>query len=160
MSEQPVRVLVVDDEPALRHTVSRILGEEGYEVSTASDGEDALAKAAEVSPAIILSDLRMPRLGGLELLDRYRASGGSALVIAMTAYGDVETAIDAMRRGAYDYIAEPLNRDAFSITVRRALETSQLRRELRAHIHEQRVRFGRACRRGRRQHPRLISRLR
>ncbi|HSJ64328.1 MAG TPA: sigma-54 dependent transcriptional regulator [Gemmatimonadaceae bacterium] len=121
-----VRVLVVDDEPALRHTVSCILAEEGYEVATACDGEEALASAAELSPTIILCDLRMPRLGGLELLERYRATGGRGLVIAMTAYGDIETAVGAMQRGAYDYIAKPFHAEEIVLVVRKAVERERL----------------------------------
>jgi two-component system response regulator AtoC len=126
VSTQAVRILVVDDEPALRHTVSRILADEGYEVATASDGEEALARAATLSPAIILCDLRMPRLGGLEMLERYRADGGSALVIAMTAYGDVETAVSAMQQGAYDYIAKPFHAEEIVLVVRKAVERERL----------------------------------
>ena len=121
-----VRVLVVDDEPALRHTVSCILADEGYDVSTAADGEEALASAAELLPTIILCDLRMPRLGGLEMLERYRASGGRGLVIAMTAYGDVETAVGAMQRGAYDYIAKPFHAEEVVLVVRKAVERERL----------------------------------
>ena len=126
MTGQGVRILVVDDEPALRHTVSRILADEGYEVATASDGEDALVRAAALSPAIILCDLRMPRLGGLEMIERYRDSGGRALVIAMTAYGDIETAVTAMQRGAYDYIAKPFHAEEIVLVVRKAVEREHL----------------------------------
>ena len=126
MITSAVRVLVVDDEPALRHTVSRILSDEGYQVSTASDGEEALATAAGLQPTIILCDLRMPRLGGLEMLERYRSGGGRALVIAMTAYGDVETAIGAMQLGAYDYIAKPFHAEEIILVVRKAVERERL----------------------------------
>ena len=126
MTPPPVRILVVDDEPALRHTVSRILGQEGYEVATAGDGEEGLDVAASLSPAIILCDLRMPRLSGLEMLERYRASGGQALVIAMTAYGDVETAVSAMQHGAYDYIAKPFHAEEIVLVVRKAVERERL----------------------------------
>jgi two-component system response regulator AtoC len=126
VSPGAVRILVVDDEPALRHTVSRILADEGYDVAAASDGEEALVRAAELDPAIILCDLRMPRLGGLEMIERYRASGGRALVIAMTAYGDVETAVGAMQRGAYDYIAKPFHAEEIVLVVRKAVERERL----------------------------------
>jgi two-component system response regulator AtoC len=132
VTEHGVRILVVDDEPALRHTVSRILADEGYEVATASDGEEALVRAAALSPAIILCDLRMPRLGGLEMLERYRESGGRALVIAMTAYGDVETAVTAMQRGAYDYIAKPFHAEEIVLVVRKAVEREHLLARVKA----------------------------
>ncbi|HSJ30552.1 MAG TPA: response regulator, partial [Longimicrobiales bacterium] len=88
-------VLIIDDEPGLRQTVSLILAEEGYEVQAASDGEEGLARALELQPDIILCDLRMPRLGGLEFLEKYRAGGGTGMVIMMTAYGGTELAIQA-----------------------------------------------------------------
>src|SRR5438045_2307374 len=106
-----MRVLIIDDEPGLRQTVSLILAEEGYDVQTASDGEEGLSKAAVMEPDVILCDVRMPRLPGLEFLDRYQASKGTALVIVMTAYGSTELAIEAMKRGAYDYLPKPFSPD-------------------------------------------------
>ena len=72
-------VLIIDDEPGLRQTVSLILADEGYEVHTASDGEEGLARALEVQPDLILCDVRMPRLTGLEFLERYRSANGTAI---------------------------------------------------------------------------------
>src|SRR5690606_19527894 len=89
-------VLIIDDEPGLRQTVSLILSGEGYEVHAASDGEEGLARARELQPDIILCDVRMPRLPGMEFLKRYREQGGNGLVIVMTAYGSTELAIEAM----------------------------------------------------------------
>ena len=95
-------ILIIDDEPGLRQTVSLILADEGYEVTTASDGEEGFARALEVQPDIILCDVRMPRMTGLEFLDKYRAANGTAMVVVMTAYGGMEMAIQAMKKGAYD----------------------------------------------------------
>ena len=123
-------ILVIDDEPGLRQTVSLILSEEGYEVQTASDGEDGLARALEWRPDIVLCDVRMPRLGGLEFLERYRAARGEALVIMMTAYGGTEQAIQAMKQGAYDYLPKPFSPDQLILTLRKAEEREALREEV------------------------------
>ena len=123
-------ILIIDDEPGLRQTVSLILSEEGYQVSTASDGEDGLAKAAEVQPDIILCDVRMPRLPGLEFVQRYREQSGTAMVIVMTAYGSMELAIQAMKAGAYDYLSKPFSPDQLLLTIKKAEERESLRREV------------------------------
>ncbi len=126
-----MKVLVIDDEPGLRQTVTLILGEEGYEVNAASDGEEGLRRALETEPDIVLCDVRMPRLGGLEFLDRYRAEGGEAMVIVMTAYGSTELAIEAMKKGAYDYLPKPFSADQLVLELRKAVERESLRREVR-----------------------------
>jgi two-component system response regulator AtoC len=123
-------VLIIDDEPGLRQTVSLILSHEGYEVHTASDGEEGLARALEVQPDMILCDVRMPRLSGLEFLEKYRAANGTAMVIVMTAYGGIEMAIQAMKKGAYDYIQKPFAPDQLVLTLKKAEERETLRREV------------------------------
>ncbi len=123
-------VLIIDDEPGLRQTVSLILADEGYEVHTASDGEEGLARALEVQPDIILCDVRMPRLTGLEFLDKYRGASGTGMVIVMTAYGGMEMAIQAMKKGAYDYIQKPFSPDQLVLTLKKAEERETLRREV------------------------------
>src|SRR5688500_13895698 len=100
MSE--LRILVIDDEAGLRHTLQLILADEGYQLITAPDGEEGLRIALAERPELILCDIRMPRLDGLGFVKRYRDAGGTALVIMMSAYGTLETAIEAMRAGAYD----------------------------------------------------------
>jgi two-component system, NtrC family, response regulator AtoC len=124
------RVLVVDDEAGLRHTLTLILRDEGYDVITAEDGEAGLRLALAEAPDLVLCDVRMPRLGGLEFLARHQEEGGTALVIMMSAYGALDTAVEAMRRGAYDYIAKPFNADEVVLTLRKAEEREQLRREV------------------------------
>ena len=126
-----MRILIVDDEPALRQTLSLILAADEHETIAASDGEDALAKAASADVDLVLCDLRMPNLSGLEFLDRYRAAGGSALVIVMSAYGDADTAIAAMQRGAYDYIQKPFRAEEVSLVVRKAVEREKLQAKVR-----------------------------
>jgi len=124
------RVLVVDDEPGLRHTLLLILRDEGYQVQVADDGETGLRMALAEAPDLVLCDIRMPRMGGLDFLERYQEAGGTALVVMMSAYGTLDTAVEAMRRGAYDYISKPFNADEVLLTLRKAEEREQLRREV------------------------------
>jgi two-component system response regulator AtoC len=125
------RVLVIDDEAGLRHTLQLILGDEGYEVLVAEDGEEGLRIGQNENPDLILCDIRMPRLDGLGFVRRYHEGSGGALVIMMSAYGTVETAVEAMRLGAYDYISKPFNADEVILAVRKAEEREALRREVR-----------------------------
>jgi two-component system, NtrC family, response regulator AtoC len=125
-----MNVLIIDDEPGLRQTVSLILAEEGYDVQAAADGEEGLARALETKPDIILCDVRMPRLGGLEFLERYRVAKGAAMVIVMTAYGSTELAIEAMKRGAYDYLPKPFSPDQLVLVLKKAEEREALRQEV------------------------------
>jgi len=124
------RVLVIDDEPGLRHTLLLILRDEGYQVQVADDGEAGLRMALAEPPDLILCDIRMPRMGGLDFLARFHEAGGTALVVMMSAYGTLDTAVEAMRRGAYDYISKPFNADEVLLTLRKAEEREQLRREV------------------------------
>jgi len=125
-----MKVLIIDDEPGLRQTVSLILGGEGYEVETAADGETGLLRARETRPDIILCDVRMPGLSGIDFLERYRGDGGDALVIIMTAYGSIDLAVEAMKLGAYDYISKPFSADQLILTLRKAVEREALRKEV------------------------------
>jgi two-component system response regulator AtoC len=122
-----VKILIVDDEPGLRQTLDRILGSEGHDTATAANGDDALSSLARDDVDLVLCDLRMPAMGGLEFLERYEAQHGRALVIAMSAYGDADTAIAAMQRGAYDYIQKPFRAEEVILCVRKAAEREKLR---------------------------------
>lgn len=125
-----MKILIIDDDQGLRKSVALILGDAGYEVVQAEDGEAGLAVAADQDPDIILCDVRMPKLDGLGFLERYREEGGEALVLVMTAYGSLELAVEAMKRGAYDYLPKPFGADEVLLTVRKAEEREQLRREV------------------------------
>ena len=122
-----MNVLVVDDEAGVRRTVSMILEDEGHRVSTASGGREGLEAALEDAPDMILCDVRMPDMDGMEFLERYREEGGSGLVVAMTAYGSAELALEAMSRGAYDYLAKPFSADAVLLTLHKARERERSR---------------------------------
>ena len=126
-----MRILIIDDEQALRHTISVILSDEGHEVATATDGEDALAKLAVTPVDLVLCDVRMPTMDGMTFLERHVARGGTALVVMMSAYGDSDTAIAAMQRGAYDWIQKPFRAEEIVLVVRKAMERERLRAEVK-----------------------------
>jgi two-component system response regulator AtoC len=126
------RVLVVDDEESLRLVLRTYLKREGYEVEVASTGEEALALVERFGPDVILTDVRMPKMGGLDLLATLKAKGIEATVIVMSAYGNVDLAIEAMKAGAYDYLQKPFKTEEVLLVLRKAEEREALRRENRA----------------------------
>jgi two-component system response regulator AtoC len=125
----PKRILIVDDEENFRHMLSVILVKEGYEVETASNGEEGIQKAITAPFDQILCDIRMPRMDGLEFLKEIQKTAVDATIIVMSAYGTVDIAIEAMKLGAYDYISKPFKPDEIILTLRKAEEREQLRRE-------------------------------
>ncbi|HTT68731.1 MAG TPA: sigma-54 dependent transcriptional regulator [Gemmatimonadales bacterium] len=125
-----MKLLIVDDEPGLRQSLRLLLSEEGFEVADEADGERGLSRALAESFDAVLCDVRMPALDGLEFLRRYRAAGGAALVIMMSAYGSEDAAIAAMKEGAYDYIPKPFRADEVILVLRKAEERERLRREV------------------------------
>lgn len=128
-----MRILIVDDDAGLRQSLGLLLKETGYEVSAEGDPEQALARAAAETFELILCDVRMPRMDGLTFLRRYRAAGGEALLIMMSAFGSEDAALAAMREGAYDYLHKPFRPDEVTLTVRKAEERERLRHEV-AHL--------------------------
>ena len=131
-----MNILVVDDELGLRHTLTLILQAEGHTVRAVNDGASALERLSDTSPDLIICDVRMPGLDGLAFLEKYKEMGGSALVIMMSAYGDDEAALEAIRRGAYDFIPKPFRADQVLLVVRKAIEREGLRREV-AQLHDE-----------------------
>jgi two-component system response regulator AtoC len=126
------RVLVVDDEENLRLVLRTLLKKHGYEVEVADGGDSALAALDSFDPDVILTDVRMPRMGGLDLLGALKAKQHPATVIVMSAYGNVDLAIEAMKAGAYDYVSKPFKPDEIVLALRKAEERETLRRENRA----------------------------
>ena len=126
------RVLVVDDEENLRLVLRTLLRRHGYEVETAVSGEDALGMVDSFGPDVVLTDVRMPKMGGLDLLTTLKAKGNEATVIVMSAYGNMDQALEAMKAGAYDYVQKPFKPDEVVLTLRKAEERELLRRENRA----------------------------
>ena len=124
------KIMVVDDEHLIRWSLEQNLKQQGYDVCTAGTGEDALRLAREEQPDLVLLDYHLPGINGLEVLQRLKETDEDILVIMVTAQGGLETAVNTMRHGAYDYINKPFNLDEMAIVIRKALETSDLRREV------------------------------
>lgn len=121
------RVLVVDDEESLRRVTQLKLQQAGYEPMTASDGAQALELLARHPQDLIITDLKMPGMSGMDLLRKVREEYPEIIVIVVTAFGTVESAVEAMKLGAFDYIIKPVNADALKLIVSRALEHHRLR---------------------------------
>jgi DNA-binding NtrC family response regulator len=124
------RVLIVDDDPASRRLVEVRLRPLGCDVATAGNGEQALAAIRKDLPDLMLLDLQMPKMGGIEVLRALRNEGFHIPAIVITAHGSIETAVEAMKEGAYDFITKPLDAAHFDIVVRKALEREALKREV------------------------------
>jgi len=123
------RILVVDDEESMRDVLKRLLSAEGYHVSLAENGKKALALLARDRFDYLLCDIRMPVMGGIELLREITSREIPGTVIMMSAFGSVETAVEAMKLGAYDYISKPFMSDEILLTLRKARERESLRKE-------------------------------
>ena len=123
------RILIVDDDPSGRTTLAELLRDEGYAIETAADGFKALPKLAEQAPDLLLPDLHMPGMDGLELMKRAWEDDPERGVVLMTADASVETAVAAMRQGAADYLRKPINFDELAVVIDRVLERRRLRAE-------------------------------
>ena len=142
MTNPIATILVVDDDRSNRQTLRRMLSREGYEVEDAASGKEALDKLRSRATALMLTDLKMPGMDGVELLRASRVVSPDTEVVLMTAYGTVETAVEAMKEGAYDFLTKPLRRHDLLKTVRKALEKRSLvaeNRELKARLEETRA---------------------
>jgi DNA-binding NtrC family response regulator len=122
-------VIVIDDEQLQRNILKTILDDEGYEVHTAPSAEKGLALIRELSPDIVLTDLKMGGISGLQLLDHMPEDIVKPAVILMTAYGTISSAVEAMKKGAFDYLTKPLEKDTILLTVKKADERMQLLKE-------------------------------
>ncbi len=137
--EARARVLVADDDASSRAGLATLLRQEGFEVELASDGAEALERLPAVAPDILLTDLRMPRLDGLELLKHARETAPDLIAVLMTAHSEVDTAVRALQEGAEDYLTKPLRIEELVVILSRALERRRLRHEaaeLRARLGE------------------------
>jgi two-component system response regulator HydG len=126
-----LKILVVDDDLSLRQLLHAVLTAEGYQVTQADDGQTAVALVEKQFFDLILMDIRMARMDGIEALKRIKEISPGIQIIIMTAYASVKTAIDALKSGAYDYLTKPLDIDELKILVKRALHQSQLEQENR-----------------------------
>ena len=125
------KILIVDDEAFIRENLERILAEDGYRPFSTDNGEDALKLVGEEEVDLVLLDLNLGSKSGLDVLKTLREVDPEVLVIIITGYGTVESAVEALKMGAYDYIKKPFKADAIRLIVRLALETQNLRREVR-----------------------------
>lgn len=124
-------VLVVDDEESVRKLLTAVLKKEGYTVETAEDGQQAVEKARLIKPALVIMDIRMPNLDGLSAFKAIREENKEVLVILMTAFAAVETAVEAVKLGAYDYIIKPFNIDEVKLLIKRAMQVQTLTEEVK-----------------------------
>lgn len=123
---EPTKILIVDDEQNMRFFLSEALGKQGYACSEAGDGQEALERMKEDRPDIVILDLKMPRMGGMETLKKIRALDPDVAVIIVTAFGTRETAYEAVREGAYDYFSKPVDINEVRAVVGRAAERVRL----------------------------------
>ncbi len=125
------RILVVDDDASIRETFEHHLARSGYQVRTAASAEEALALVAEFEPALVITDIRMPGMDGLELLRQVRSAAEDIDVLLITAHEEMKTAIEAMKAGAYDYLVKPLDLDQIDILLQRCFRDRALHRRVR-----------------------------
>jgi two-component system response regulator AtoC len=125
------RLLIIDDEANMRHMLSTVLKKAGYQVETAADGAEGLEMIQQSQYDFILCDIKMPKMDGMKFLKMSRDRIGAATVIMMSAYGSIDTAIEAMKSGAYDYISKPFKTDEVYLTLKKAEERESLKAENR-----------------------------
>src|SRR3984885_8314099 len=130
-------ILIIDDEKAIRKTLTEILSFEGYKIDEASDGEEGLKKFKEKNYDLVLCDIKMPKLDGIEFLQKAGEANSDIPIIMISGHGNIETAVDAVKKGAYDYISKPPDLNRLLITIRNAMdkkslvtETKQLRKRI------------------------------
>jgi len=124
------KILVVDDERKIRLILTQILSDEGYSVRTAENGEEAIAAVDEFDPDLILMDQNMPGIDGIEAMTRIKEKNPDRTIIIITAYASIPLAVEAVKKGAYDYLVKPFDNEALLIVIRRALERTRLAAEV------------------------------
>ncbi len=119
-------ILIIDDEKAIRKTLTEILSFEGYKIEEAADGEEGLKKFKEKTYDVVLCDIKMPKLDGIEFLQKAGESNPDVPIIMISGHGNIETAVEAVKKGAYDYISKPPDLNRLLITIRNAMDKSSL----------------------------------
>jgi DNA-binding NtrC family response regulator len=119
-------ILIIDDEKAIRKTLSEILSYEGYKIDEAGDGEEGLKKVKEKEYDVILCDIKMPKIDGIEFLEKAKEIGPDIPIIMISGHGTIETAVEAVKKGAYDYISKPPDLNRLLITIRNAMDKTTL----------------------------------
>ena len=130
------KILVVDDEPAEREGLARVVGQWGYEVETAASGEEALNLVETQHPAVVVTDLVLPEMDGLTLLQKLKETGRPPIVLLVTGHGTVETAVEAMRHGAFDYLTKPVDTTRLQVLLEKSIEQESLSREVNLLRHQ------------------------
>src|SRR6185436_11015043 len=125
------RVLIVEDEPTTRLGLTELVRTWGFTTEAAADGEEALQRITAFRPSIIISDLVMPRMGGLELLRALKDEGANLIIVILTAQGTVETAVEAIKEGAYDYLTKPIEPQRLKILLDKIMERQDTLREVK-----------------------------
>jgi CheY-like chemotaxis protein/nitrogen-specific signal transduction histidine kinase len=133
MREQP-SILLIEDEPCLRHNLEVLLTGEGYRVSSAEDGAEGIQKLQEEPFDLVITDVVMPEVDGFQVMEYLKDYCPDAAVVAMTAYVSTESAIEALRRGAYDYLAKPFDIDLMQVVIKRALEKARMQKAFRHYM--------------------------
>jgi signal transduction histidine kinase len=133
MAEQPT-ILLIEDEARLRSYLQLLLEGEGYHVTTAENGREGIKRIRETSFELVITDLVMPEVGGLEVLEYLQAYSPETVVVVMTAFVSAESVIEALRKGAYDYLSKPFDFELMKATIARALEKARLRKSLRHYM--------------------------
>jgi DNA-binding NtrC family response regulator len=123
-------ILLVDDQDTIRFFLEKTLAQEGYETVTAKTGGEAIEKARQVMPELVLLDLKLPDMDGLEVLRKTKEIFPEICVVMITAFGDIETAVKAMKAGAYDFVSKPINLDQLLMVIRKGLKSERLSREV------------------------------
>lgn len=119
-------ILIIDDEKAIRKTLGEILSFEGYKIDEAADGEEGLKKFKDKSYDVVLCDIKMPKVDGIEFLQKAGESNADVPIIMISGHGNIETAVEAVKKGAYDYISKPPDLNRLLITIRNAMDKSSL----------------------------------
>src|SRR5687767_10384885 len=119
-------ILIIDDEKAIRKALTEILSFEGYKIEEAADGEEGLKKFRDKSYDVVLCDIKMPKLDGIEFLQKAGEANPDVPVIMISGHGNIETAVEAVKKGAYDYISKPPDLNRLLITIRNAMDKSSL----------------------------------
>ena len=123
------RILVIDDEKSIRNTLKEILTYEGFEVVEAQDGMEGLKFVEKEKFDIILSDIKMPKMDGIEVLEKLQELSPETPVVMISGHGNIDTAVEAIRKGAFDYISKPLDLNRMLVTIRNAMDRSSLVKE-------------------------------
>jgi DNA-binding NtrC family response regulator len=124
------KILIVDDNKYIRYALSSLLGDAGYKPVAVTDGHQALKEVKSKKPDLVILDMRLPGMDGMKLLEELKKADSSLIVIMLTAFGDIKSAVQAMRKGAYDYVTKPFDNDEILIMIKKALESKYLSQEV------------------------------